>query len=193
MPSLFYLTKPFFRVSLIAGAIAISAGLLLLLFVGTNSPAIVLLAFGDGELIMSLSGYMVGNSSQWRTKTWPYVSGIILAVAGIALCYISIFMPSFSDRLGIGGLSVFAPGIPLIIARLSMSRPMNLKGLVAVGIGVTIAGIPVAYLYGFVPSMNDLLYLSILPALSGLEIIASTRIIRGFGRLDKTVTVSSGS
>lgn len=190
MPSIWQYFRNLIKVSIGVGIVFSAAGMLLLEFISGPSPGPVLLAFGCAELGMGITGYLFAHKSILEDSIWPILAGILLFALGISLGVLSVMRPSESI-LGFTEVFTCTISASVIITSLVATRPVNSKGLRAVGIGLGIAGLPVFYLYGLVPSMNSYMFLSVLPLVLGFELAIYASVAKSFHSLENTINSAS--
>lgn len=193
MTTMWHLTKGMIKLFITIGVIFSSLGIISLLLLGSESPFTVFLGLGTAELAIGMAEYLFGTASEKDNKAIFYSAGMILVVVGIVISSLQAFLKGIPENFGLIGSFFFSVGFPIILFQMMASRPMKLTFLKFFGIGLFVAGFPIAYFFGFVPSMNQYIYLSILPLLSGGLMFISSQVGKNFKNISEKLVLKSQS
>lgn len=192
MPTMWSLIGRFFQVSLTIGGIMVVLGSLILILLGNETPGPICMAFGSGEMILGLVGYIYGSSGRNYRMGWPYISGIVFLVAGFFLASEFPMTNSATSSVGLTGLMIFSIGTPLLVSFYIRTRSVNIPGLYLLGSGLIVAGIPLL-IADIIVSGGSSVYPAIAPVISGFEIILFSRVRVNLLNLSREVAIRSGN
>lgn len=193
MRTLWDLTGRLFRLYLALGIVLTSLGLALYTIFGNEFGSIEMMTFGAGGLILGLVGYTYGTFSTSMRGNLPLILGITFTVIGVIVSSFDLIPLPLNSRLGLVGLTIFSLGPPLIVSVLIKSRPLNIKGIYAFGIGFILLSAPLIYLSTLNGNLSDGIYASLIPLIGGFEAITFSRASHSFIGLDKPVNIRSGN